>query len=106
MAGKPTYEEMKQRVKELGKEATATARGSPIKGLVKRKNTSPVEKVPPFLPLAPTPAPVRYHFHPPGPRPLLLSHWFWLSPAYVHAQTLIRTSHPSGSRPLCFMRDA
>ena len=33
-----------------------TETGSPIKGLVKRKNTSPVEKMPPFFPLTPTPA--------------------------------------------------
>jgi hypothetical protein len=27
-----------------------TLKGSPIKGQVKRKNTSPVEKIPPFFP--------------------------------------------------------
>ena len=32
--------------------------GSPIKGLVKRKNTSPVEKMSLFFPLSPTPVPL------------------------------------------------
>ena len=49
--------------------------------------------MPAFFLLGPTPAPVRYHLHLPAPRPFLLSRWIWFSPAYVDAQTLIRTSH-------------
>ena len=43
--------------------------GSPIKGKVKKKNTSPAEKKSSFFFLAPTSAPRRSRFRQPAPRP-------------------------------------
>ena len=79
--GNETYEISTQKVpfSHGDKKPEGKKGGHPLKGLSRKKHLS-VEKMPPFFPLTPTPAPVRCHFHPPAPRPLLLSRWFWLSP--------------------------
>jgi len=70
--------------------------GSPIKGRVKRKNTSPIKKIS-FFRLARTYSPVRHRLS-----PFFAPVISFLS---VCGHILIRTSHPSGSRQLCFRRD-
>ncbi|MBU4102005.1 MAG: hypothetical protein KKH20_11630, partial [Proteobacteria bacterium] len=75
--------------------------GSPIKGPVKRKNTSPSKKYI-FFRLSSyfrtSTASLYYHLF---SHPLFLFHRFSVS-----TLELIRTSHPSGSRQLCFKRNA
>jgi hypothetical protein len=70
--------------------------GSPIKGCVKRKNTSPWEKSFLFFPWHRV-SPQHGIVCPPVSHPLFHFYRFTVQPE------LIRTSHPSGSRRLCFM---
>ncbi len=72
--------------------------GSPIKGHVKRKNTSPLKKMVLFFFIF-TSTTARYRFQP-SPHPLFLFCRF------SDQQMLTHTSHPSGSRQLCFKRIA
>ena len=85
---------LKVRRKEI-----VSVKGSPIKGLVKRKNTSPMKKTPLVFRLALS-SPQHGVVFTPVSHPLFRSCWFAVQ------SMLIRTSHPSGSRRLCCKRNA
>ena len=72
--------------------------GSPIKGQVKRKNTSPSKKIHLFFLSSHFRASTASLYH-------LFSHPLFRSYRFRVSVLLIRTSHPSGSRQLCFKRN-
>ena len=72
--------------------------GSPIKGQVKRKNTSPSKKIHLFFLSSHFRASTASLYH-------LFSHPLFRSYRFRVSILLIRTSHPSGSRQLCFKRN-
>ena len=86
-----------QAISYLMKKKRGQEKGSPIKGRVKRKNTSPIKKILHFFLLALSFSTARCCFGPVS-HPLLQFYRFTVQ------AVLIRTSHPSGSRRLCFKR--